>query len=197
MADPIFTLAPFSDEMNTDLWPKWSADHADVDTVTAQGNAIVNDIIANAPLVGGKANTLIDVRTQYLTVGAYTIGRGWHIENPGSDDVDQTAIHHIYVIGVNRTEFLFDDESIVAIPTNNYATYDADNVHRGIQVHTEEFRLFVRIQEVNAWPPRRAVPIMAYEPTTYPELDDGDPVDISQEEYDNYFLENSHLNLGS
>ena len=194
MTNPIFTPAPFQDEMDVELWPRWSADHCDVTKVVDMNNVTVNTIIEHAPLAGGKEHILIDARTQHLELGFHTIGAGWHIDAPGSGDVDQHAIHHVYIIGENRTEFKMDDGSTMVIPKNHYVTYEANVQHQGVEVHTEEFRLFVRIQEVNSWPPRRKEPLMSYFPTIF--TTEG-LLDICEEEYYNRFLENSHLNLGA
>ena len=84
-----FTQAPFEDDWNVDNWPRWSADHCDVDKVKAQGNQLVNAIIDNAPLKGNHDLVVVDVRTQLLLIGQATLTLGWHTDS--TDDETATS----------------------------------------------------------------------------------------------------------
>ena len=151
-----FTQAPFSDVVDVNAWPKWSADHCDPSKVISKGNQFVNTIIENAPLQTNQP-VWVDVRTQLLMEGCYTLGLGWHTDGePGS-------LHHLYIVGSNRTKFQ-DAE----FPVNHYATYDYTVSHTAIEVEQEEFRLFVRIQEATNIV-RQAPELLPYYPRVFTE----------------------------
>ncbi len=183
-----FTPAPFEDNMNVDLWPRWHAKYCDIFKVIKMDNPVVNQIIKHAPYASNRRKILIDVRTQYLNTGFYTTGPGWHVDSP--DDPD--ALHHVYILGENRTEFKLDDITVKTIPKGHYATYGPTDKHRGIPVHTEEFRLFIRIQEVNNETLERPTGLKSYYPALYPI--DKDVMYMEEAEYYHRFTAFRHLN---
>ncbi len=190
MSNVIFTPASFEDETDTALWPKWTTKYYSVDKVIKLGNNIVNTIINNAPITGKRKLLLVDVRHQYLTPGFCTSGEvskeRWHYDTLSDND----ALHHIYIIGKNRTEFKIDDE-IVSLPPNHYATYGNDVLHRGIEVHTEEFRLLLRIEEVNEerWERDDSTGIRDFFPNIFPIGEY--PVSVTEDKYDLFEVKNN------
>ncbi len=144
-----FTKASFADPL-FDSWPIWTCAYHDFREVIAKQNSAVNTIIGGAPIVGGRKFLAIDVRNQYLQPTDWTSGHdisdeeGWHKDT----ERDPDAIHHIYVIGDNRTIFKVDDQEI-RLPIGHYATYDSQALHKGVQSSIEEYRLFVRVCETN------------------------------------------------
>lgn len=191
-----FTPAPwFPNENNVDLWPKWTTKYYNINKVFEMENELVNAIIQSAPLSRTRKLILVDIRNQYLKVGFNTSGETspgrWHVDTPSDPD----ALHHVYVIGENRTEFKIGS-TVKTLPKNYYASYGFDAIHRGVEVHTEEFRLFVRIEEVNNanLERDRSTGFKDYFPVAYPV--GNYPVDVCKEEYYNRFLEKSYLNPG-
>ncbi len=138
-----FTKAEFDDELNVGLWPRWCAKYCDVTKVIKLGNPIVNQIIKHAPYAGGRKRVLVDVRTQHLELDHYSTSPGWHCDTPD----DPKSLHHLYIIGENRTEF----KDGGYIPKGHYATYDGKDKHQGVEVTVQEFRLFVRIVELDTY----------------------------------------------
>lgn len=140
----VFTKAPFEDNYDLELWPTWHARYLSVYTAIKMGNPIINEIIKHAPYVGGRTDVLIDVRMQHLMPGYVPTSTEWHIDTPN----DPESIHHIYVLGMCRTQFEVD-EQVKTLPHGYYATYSSNDWHRAHEVEEEEYRLFVRIQESN------------------------------------------------
>lgn len=146
----VFSRAPFQDPPFVDTYPIWTCAYHDFREVVAKNNSVVNLILRHMPFVGGRQFIGIDVRLQYLRptdwTSAFDIsdGDGWHKDT----ERDPDAIHHIYVIGKNRTEFLIQDQ-VVELPLGCYATYDSQALHRGVQAKEEEYRLFIRGCETN------------------------------------------------
>lgn len=182
-----FTKAPFEDETNVNRWPTWTAKYCDIFKVIDLKNQFVNQIIRHAPIVGDRKQVLIDVRTQFLEPGFYTTTPGWHLDTPN----DPRSLHHLYIVGQHRTEFMSSGE-IKTIPVGHYCTYDGNALHRGVEVEVAEFRLFVRIQEVDEFESEGKFKTLShFYPTKFP-VDE--PVYfIDEKEYYQSFADNQHL----
>jgi hypothetical protein len=105
----------------------------------------------------------VDVKVQDLKVGQNSANGLWHL------DSSLNPIHEyenfLFVSGVNTTEFVttplhidhqisskgFDTTvksnliNTVNIPTNTVVKYNGENVHRGVDIHTDEVRLLLRL----------------------------------------------------
>lgn len=92
---------------------------------------------------------LLDYKVQYLEVGEATCIPGWHLDSMQDPD----AIHHLAIIGHNRTEFLIDGK-VWRLPQNTIATYGTDVYHRGPAVETPETRVLIRVTESKKIPPQ-------------------------------------------
>lgn len=186
-----FTKAPFEDEMNVNLWPRWHAKYCDIFKIIPLKNPVINQIIKHAPIVGDRKKVLIDVRTQFLEVGFHSTTPGWHrdtIEDP-------RALHHLYVLGEHRTEFEIDGV-IKPIPKGYYATYDRHAYHRGLVVRKPEFRLFVRIEELDFFLSEgKYTPLQNYYAAKYP-IGENTQF-IHDDEYYQTFIDQYELNTGA
>ena len=83
----------------------------------------------------------VDIKVQDLVPDEYTCIPGWHIDTIN----DSEAVHHIWVSGLNRTEFL-RDEGVWVVPNETWHTYRRD-LHRGPRVKLAEKRILIRVTE--------------------------------------------------
>ena len=115
--------------------------YASEQAVLRAASPTLRDILESAPVASGAGRT-VDVKVQELSPGQYTCIPGWHSDTKG----DPNAIHHLYVVGENRTEFLEPDGSVNVIPNATWKTYGSD-LHRGPRVKIGETRLLIRVTE--------------------------------------------------
>jgi hypothetical protein len=94
-------------------------------------------------------HVLIDYKVQRLELGEATCIPGWHLDTIQDPD----AIHHLAIIGHNRTEFLIDGK-MHRLPENSIATYGTDVYHRGPVVEVPETRILIRVTESKKMRPR-------------------------------------------
>ena len=113
-----------------------------------QCDAGTKAIIETAPIQGDRKYISVDYKVQKLRTGTYTCIPGWHSDTRNDPD----ALHHLYVIGHNRTEFLVDGEPQM-INEAAWHTYGHD-LHRGPRVRVDEVRTLIRITESNIVRPK-------------------------------------------
>lgn len=134
-------------EPNT--FPDFFAKYASVRVCKERGCAIVNDLIDRAPVTGTRRHTLVDVKTQVLHRGEVTCMPGFHKDLPQDPD----SLHHLFIIGYQRTEFLAESGEVVELPHGCWGSYGPETPHRGPLVHMSMPRLLVRVSESNIVPP--------------------------------------------
>ena len=136
----IFTPLPGYEIIKGLEYPDFNVRYGRIDIVRKRGNALVNHILDGFPNKGRRQ--LIDVKVQHLKLDHTTCMNGWHVDTKPDPD----AVHHIFVLGENRTEFLIDGEA-VQIPEGHYVTYGNTDKHRGPLVTVPEIRLLIRAVE--------------------------------------------------
>ena len=147
---PLNDTLPLTDYRGRDnsLWasifPEFYCKYAPLHAVKEQGCALVNTIVEHAPVAGDREFTSVDVKVQPLSIGETTCLPGWHKDSVSDPD----ALHHLFIIGDNRTWFKMCDGE-VELPHGHYATYGSDVDHRGPEVEIVEVRLLVRVTESN------------------------------------------------
>ncbi len=125
-------------------FPDFYCKYAALSHVKRRNNDLVNTLLDCTPTRGGRRYTSVDVKVQHLKLNETTCLPGWHCDTISDPD----AIHHLYVIGENRTEFKTED-GIVAIPDGCFVTYGFDQPHRGPETTVAETRFLFRVTESN------------------------------------------------
>ena len=132
----VFTPIPQFDIIKEWELPSFSTKLAREHAVRAQGNELVNYILDCFP---SGERRVVDVKVQHLELHHTTCQAGWHKDV----EFDSEAEHHLFVLGINRTEFLIDDE-VVRMPEGHFASYGSSAKHRGPEVIESETRLLIR-----------------------------------------------------
>lgn len=117
--------------------------YASFDKVLDSAGEKLRNLLLSCPISGRDNESIsVDIKVQDLIPGKYTCIPGWH-----SDTLkDPDPIHHLFVIGENRTEFLEEDGSISVIPNATWKSYGHQK-HRGPKVKVPETRILIRITE--------------------------------------------------
>jgi hypothetical protein len=98
----------------------------------------------NTPLQSGRRFISVDVKVQHLELNETTCISGWHCDTIADPD----AMHHLFIIGDNRTEFNIDGK-VVPIPHDHFVSFGSDVEHRGPETTITETRLLFRVTESN------------------------------------------------
>lgn len=135
------TFTPIPDYEFFKEWefPDFHIKYGKMSIVKERGNDLVNHVLSCFPF--GKRQ-LVDIKVQDLKLNHTTCQEGWHLDTK----IDPDAIHHLFVLGINRTEFLIDGE-VVQLPEGHFATYGNTAQHRGPVVQIPEKRLLIRTTE--------------------------------------------------
>lgn len=136
-ADIKFT--PVEGALHDEL-PDFYCKYAPLHAVQMQGNLLVNYLLDVAPIEGDRKYITVDVKVQHLFEGDTTCLEGWHCDTISDPD----ALHHLFVIGKNRTEF-----KSVIFPDKMFASYGSEVEHRGPIVTVDETRFLLRVTESN------------------------------------------------
>ena len=137
--DVVFTPMPAYDQIKHWEHPSFHARYARQEVVMDVGNPLVNHVLANFPT---GPRVLVDVKVQELGMNHTTCQPGWHVDS----EQDPEAVHHLFVLGENRTEFLINGE-VVRLPEGHFASYGYDAQHRGPEVIIPETRVLIRSTE--------------------------------------------------
>lgn len=138
----MYQLYPFRPSQST--FPNFYCKYASVHRVYDKGNDLVCELIDNTPLIGGRKWVTVDVKVQHLELNETTCIAGWHCDTI----TDPDAMHHLFIIGENRTEFKLGD-NVERIPHNHFVSYGSDVEHRGPKTTNKEIRLLCRVTESN------------------------------------------------
>ena len=136
----------------------------------------LQQIVDQAPLVGGYKRTLIDMKVQDLVPTTTSCIAGWHLDGPSNPMHDSRGeTHHLFIHGGGATEFVDqslmirvtpdmnqrdlvaqipEDVAVMAIPEDSFNTFTRWDFHRGINVDKPTRRLLIRLTETDIVLPR-------------------------------------------
>ena len=135
----VFTPLPQYDIIKEWEHPDFNARYGIERKVRKEDSRMVNHVLDCFP---EGYRRLVDIKVQPLELEHTTCQPGWHCDTT----MDPDAVHHLFVLGENRTEFLIDGEA-VRIPEGHFASYGSTVQHRGPVVTVPETRVLIRTTE--------------------------------------------------
>jgi hypothetical protein len=161
-SEPLKYLNTFNVNINSDIKVKNAKYHTIIDHVDPSYKAVLEYMYNN--IKDYKKFQYVDVKVQSLKVGENSANGHWHLDSSLNPKHDYE--NYLFVCGVNTTEFVktevsidhqesskafndtinsIKDIEIIRLPTNTVVKYNGKNVHRGVDIHTNEVRLLLRM----------------------------------------------------
>mgnify|MGYP001626540259 CR=1 FL=1 len=151
-----------------DQYPTKFFKNASFRHVYENSNDYVRYVLDNVPIVGNHKRVLVDVKVHDLNEGDHPCIPGWHCDtamNVNSSTLPE--VHHLFVVGDNRTEFLAEpfewNDSVVnqvtiastipediktsIIPNATICRFGRLDFHRGPKATSSCKRLLIRVSE--------------------------------------------------